>query len=212
VITGKAAVSEAVIETEFKNMSLVPSSNALAGAEMEIFSLENRMSRLRAYIREVKEDYDYILIDCPPALGLLTLNALAASDKLIVPMVAEFYALEGLSQFINTFRAIKKGFNPDLDILGILFVMYDNRMNLSKQVVEEVEKYFPNKIFAARIPRNIRLAEAPSYGRPVLYYDRRSSGAMKYMELAQEITGEKFPQVVKAKLKKVTSTEGASKE
>jgi chromosome partitioning protein len=190
VLTGKCRIQDAIIRTEFKNISIVPSSQDLAGAEIELSSVENRMNRLKMQILTCKLDYDYIIIDCPPALGLVTLNALTASDELLIPMVAEFYALEGLSQLVNTLKAVKQNYNPQLDILGILFTMYDNRLNISRQVVEEVEKYFPNKVFKTKIPRNVRIAESPSYGKPVLYYDKHSNGADAYKKLCNEILGD----------------------
>ncbi len=192
VITGKATLQEAVIHTDFENVSILPAKNTLAGAELELSSLENRANRLKMQLLTCKLDYDYIFIDCPPALGLLTINGLTAADQLIIPMLAEFYALEGLSQLTNTIKAVRNNYNPSLDIAGILFVMFDSRLNVSRQVEEEVEKFFPNKIFQTKIPRNVRLSEAPSHGKPVMYYDVRSKGAEGYMQLAMELTGEKI--------------------
>lgn len=190
VFIGKCKIQDTILRTEFKNVSIVPSSAALAGAEIELSRMENRVTKLKKQILTCKMDYDYIILDCPPALGLITLNALTASDYLLIPMLAEFYALEGLSQLVNTFQIIKKNYNPSIEILGILFTMYDNRLNISRQVVEEVEKYFPDKVFQTKIPRNVKIAEAPSYGKPILYYDKHSNGADSYKKLCNEIIGE----------------------
>ena len=183
-----------IIRTDFENVSILPARNTLAGAELELSAMENRMNRLKMQILTCKMDYDYILIDCPPALGLLTMNGLVAADQLIIPMLAEFYALEGLSQLTNTIKVVRSNYNPTLDICGILFVMFDARLNVSRQVEEEVEKYFPGKVFQTKIPRNVRLSEAPSHGRPVMYYDRLSKGAEAYMMLGLELLGEKPPE------------------
>ena len=177
VLSGKNSIQEGIIRTDFENVSILPARNTLAGAELELSAMENRMNRLKMQILTCKMDYDYILIDCPPALGLLTMNGLVAADQLIIPMLAEFYALEGLSQLTNTIK-----------------VMFDARLNVSRQVEEEVEKYFPGKVFQTKIPRNVRLSEAPSHGRPVMYYDRLSKGAEAYMMLGLELLGEKPPE------------------
>ena len=194
VLVGKCSIQEAIVRTAFENVSLLPAKNTLAGAELELSSMDNRMNRLKMQILTCKLDYDYILIDCPPALGLLTVNGLVAADQLIIPMLAEFYALEGLSQLTNTIKVVRSNYNPNLDIGGILFVMFDQRLNVSRQVEEEVKKYFPNKVFQTKIPRNVRLSEAPSHGKPVMYYDRFSKGAEAYMLLGLELLGEKPPE------------------
>lgn len=198
VMTGECSIRNAIITTEFKNVDIIPSSQSLAGADIELSKMENRLNRLKMQLLTVKDEYDYVIIDCPPALGLITLNALVAADKLLIPMLAEFYALEGLSQLVNTIKAVKQNYNPALDIIGILFTMYDGRLNISKQVVEEVAKYFPNKIFKTKIPRNVRLSEAPSHGKPVVYYDKHSQGAEMYKKLAAEITGEDDHGIIKS--------------
>ena len=177
----------AIITTKFKNVDLLPASMDLAGAELELVEIPERQNRLKAALAEVKEDYDYILLDCPPSLGLITLNALTASDSFLVPIQCEYYALEGLSQLLNTVKTIKRLYNPSIDLEGVVLTMFDNRLNLTQQVVAEVKKYFPNKVFETAIPRNVRLSEAPSFGMPVLYYDRGSRGSMAYIALAREL-------------------------
>ncbi len=194
VLIGKNTIQEAIIRTAFENVSILPARNTLAGAELELSAMDNRMNRLKMQLLTCKLDYDYILIDCPPALGLLTINGLVAADQLIIPMLAEFYALEGLSQLTNTIKVVRSNYNPALDIGGILFVMFDQRLNVSRQVEEEVKKYFPHKVFETKIPRNVRLSEAPSHGKPVMYYDRLSKGAEAYMLLGMELLGEKVPE------------------
>ena len=190
ILIGKAKIEDAIVKTEFENVSIVPGTADLAGAEIELTQMEERFYRLKMQVLTVKEQYDYIFIDCPPALGLLTLNGLTAADEVIIPMLAEYYALEGLTQLANTLRLVRTNYNPNLEICGILFTMYDARLNVSKQVVDEVEKYFPGKIFETKIPRNVRLSEAPSYGTPVMYYDKTSKGALFYELLGKEILGE----------------------
>ena len=190
LIVGKNRVNEAVIVTEFQNVSVIPATETLAGAEMELINMENRVNRLKMQLLTVKNNYDYILIDCPPALGSLTINALVAADSIIVPMLAEFYALEGLSQLVNTIKIVKSNYNPALDIEGILFTMFDGRLNVANDVVAEVEKYFPNKVFQTKIPRNVRISEAPSHGKPVMYYDKTSKGTDAFTLLGLEMLGE----------------------
>ncbi|MDE6520465.1 MAG: AAA family ATPase [Ruminococcus sp.] len=190
ILIGKARVQEAVIVTEFKNVSIVPATEALAGVEIELLNLENRVNRLKMQLLTIKDEYDYILIDCPPALGSLTINALVASDSIIVPMLAEFFALEGLSQLVNTIKIVKTNYNPTLEIEGILFTMFDSRLNIANDVIAEVEKYFPNKVFETKIPRNVRISEAPSHGKPIMYYDKNSKGTDSYTLLGLEILGE----------------------
>lgn len=191
ILIGQARIQDSIIRTEFKNVSLVPATADLAGAEIEMINLDDRMNRLKMQLLTCRLDYDYVFIDCPPSLSLITINALVACDKLIIPMQAEFYALEGLSQLMETVKIVRTKYNPSLDIEGILFTMFDPRLNVSNQVVEEVKKYFPDKVFETKIPRNVRLSEAPSHGKPVMYYDKSSKGAEYYELLGLEILGEK---------------------
>lgn len=190
VLTGKTRIQEAVVETEYENVSIVPATEALAGAEIELANNENRVNRLKMQLLTIKDQYDYIFIDCPPALGTITINSLVACDKVFVPMIAEFYALEGLSQLVNTVKIVKNNYNPSLEIGGILFTMFDGRLNVANDVVSEVEKYFPNRVFKTKIPRNVRISEAPSHGKPVMYYDKSSKGAVSYELVCHELLGE----------------------
>lgn len=190
VITGKIRIQDAIIDTEFENVAILPATEDLAGCEIELANNENRLNRLKMQLLTCKDDYDYVFIDCPPALGTITLNGLVACNTIIIPMLAEFYALEGLSQLVNTFKIVKSNYNPALEIEGILFTMFDGRLNIANDVVEEVKKYFPEKVFETKIPRNVRISEAPSYGKPVLYYDRTSKGAESYELLGHELLGE----------------------
>jgi len=184
VINGRAA-REAVVRTKFGD--LIPSSPALSGAGVELVGLDRREFRLRDALAPLRNDYDYILVDCPPSLELLTLNALCAADAVLIPVQCEYYALEGLRDLMSTLRAVKRGFNPNIAVFGVLLTMYDGRTNLSAQVAEEVRRHFPGKVFAAVIPRNVRLSEAPSHGLPIFAYDRFSRGAESYAALAAEI-------------------------
>ena len=190
VITGKKKIQDAIIKTEFENVSIIPATEDLAGSEIELASYDNRVNRLKMQLLTCKQDYDYIFIDCPPALGTITINGLVACDGIIVPMLAEFFALEGLSQLVNTIKIVKSNYNPALDIEGILFTMFDGRLNVANDVVEEVKKFFPDKVFETKIPRNVRISEAPSYGKPVMYYDKNSKGSEAYELLGHEILGE----------------------
>lgn len=187
VVIGNCSAKEAVIRTKYKNLDIIPSSIDLAAAEIELVDMENRALRLKNALATIQQDYDYICIDCPPSLGLLTLNALAACTSILVPIQCEFYALEGLSQLMATVRTVKRLYNSYIDIEGVLLTMYDARLNLTMQVVEEVKKYFPQKVFKTVIPRNVRLSEAPSFGEPVIYYDFSSKGSQSYLALADEI-------------------------
>ena len=186
-ITGGQSAKESVIHTKFENVDVIPSSMNLAGAELELVDEPKRESKLRICLAPIKENYDYIFLDCPPTLGLITLNGLCAADTFIVPIQCEYYALEGLSQLISTVRNVKRLYNPLIDIEGVLLTMYDGRLNLTQQVVDEVKRFFPKKVFATVIPRNVRLSEAPGFGMPVMYYDRASKGAQAYTELAEEL-------------------------
>lgn len=186
-LIGRVAPNEAIIQTEFKNLWCLPSNITLAGAEFEFVDIENREFRLKAVLDQIADEYDYIFIDCPPSLGILTLNALAAADGVIVPMTCEYYALEGLSQLMISIRQTKKFYNPSLEITGILVTMFDKRLNLTKQVLEQLERYYGDKIFKTKVIRNVRLSEAPSHGLPVVYYDAHSKGAELYLDIAKEL-------------------------
>lgn len=186
VLIGDASAEEAIVETEFKNVFVMPSSMDLAGAELELVEIAKRESKLKNALALVKDSFDFIFLDCPPSLGLITLNGLCAADTLMVPIQCEFYALEGLSQLISTVRTVKRLYNPYIEIEGVLLTMYDSRLNLTQQVVDEVKKCFPKKVYSTFIPRNVRLSEAPSYGQPVLYYDKSSKGNNAYNDLADE--------------------------
>ena len=178
---------QAIVKTKINNLSIIPSSIQLAGAEVELAGMEGREIILKQALMAVKEKYDYIFIDCPPSLGLLTINALSASNSVIIPLQCEYYALEGLSQLIDTINLIKRRLNPLLKIEGIVFTMFDGRTNLSIQVVDEVKKHFRKEVYRTIIPRNVRLSEAPSHGKPIAVYDPRSKGAEMYYELAMEV-------------------------
>ncbi len=186
VITGQAKLSQAILPTEYKNLSIAPSLSHLANTEVELAQADGRFVRLKRALEEAK-DYDYIVIDSPPSLSLLTVNGLIAARYILLPVQAEFYALEGLGQLLETMKLIRKGLNPSLELLGVLPTMMDARTTLSTQVHDEIKKHFPDKVFTATIPRNIRLAEAPSHGLPVGAYDRFSKGARAYKALAKEI-------------------------
>ena len=186
LIIGTQPAAKALVHTKFKNVDILPASIELAGAEIELVELDNRAMRLKTALLKVRQDYDFIFIDCPPSLGIITLNAFAACDTLLIPIQCEYYALEGLSQLMATLRQVKRLYNPSIDIEGVLLTMYDSRLNLTVQVVAELKKYFPQKIYRTVIPRNVRLSEAPSFGQPVMYYDRSSKGCAAYDELAEE--------------------------
>ncbi len=186
VLTGTKSAKEATVKTEFKNVWLIPSGMELAGAEIELAEMSKRESRLKNALSLINSDFDYIFLDCPPSLGLITLNGLCAAQTLLVPIQCEFYALEGLSQLISTVRTVKRLYNPYIEIEGVLLTMYDGRLNLTQQVVDEVKKAFPKKVYSTFIPRNVRLSEAPSYGQPVMYYDKSSKGTKAYDALADE--------------------------
>lgn len=175
-----------IMHTNVENLDIIPASVNLAGAELEMVQVEGRERQLKKALDKVKSKYDYIFIDCPPSLGLLTINSLTAVDSVLIPIQCEFYALEGVSQLMSTIELVKKGFNPNLQIQGVILSMFDGRINLSIQVVEEVKKYFKNKVYTTVIPRNVRLAEAPSYGMPITEYDPASKGAEAYREFAEE--------------------------
>ena len=177
---------KAIVKTSVKNLDLIPASVDLAGAEVELVEIEGRESTLKAGLDKIRDDYDYILIDCPPSLGLLTINSLTAVDSVLIPIQCEFYALEGVSQLVSTIELVKRNLNPKLQVQGVILSMFDGRTNLSVQVVQEVKKYFGNKVYSTVIPRNVRLAEAPSFGLPITEYDPKSRGAIAYMDFAEE--------------------------
>jgi len=175
-----------IFSTGVQNLDIIPASVDLCGAEVELVQLEGREKRLKKALEKIRPSYDYIFIDCPPSLGLLTINALTAVDSVLIPIQCEFYALEGVSQLMSTIELVKKSFNPALTIQGVILSMFDGRTNLSIQVVEEVKRYFGSKLYSTVIPRNVRLAEAPSYGLPITSYDPKSKGAVAYMDFAEE--------------------------
>ena len=187
VMIGEMTAESAAIKTEFKNVSIVPSDIRMAGADLEISELDNMESILKKGLAAVRDNYDFVLIDCPPSLNLITINALNAADSVLVPIQCEYYALEGLAQLTNTVSRIKRTFNAHLEIEGVLFTMYDGRLNLTQEVAEQVKKYFPKQVFKTVIPRTVRLSEAPSYGQPINYFDKKSKGADAYDKLAKEI-------------------------
>ena len=186
LVDEKMKVVEAILPTIVKNLDIVPASVQLAGAEIELVKLEGREKRLKRALDSVRDQYDYIFIDCPPSLGLLTINSLTAVDSVLIPIQCEFYALEGVSQLVSTIDLVRKSLNPKLEIQGVILSMFDGRTNLSIQVVNEVKKYFKSKVYSTVIPRNIRLAEAPSFGLPITEYDPKSKGALAYLEFAEE--------------------------
>jgi len=187
ILVNEVDIKETILPTSRENLFIVPATLQLAGAEIELTSMMARESRLKLALDEIKADYDYILIDCPPSLGHLTINAFTASDSILIPVQCEYYALEGLSQLLNTVRLVQKHFNPDLAIEGVLLTMFDARTNLGAEVVEEVRRYFQEKVYETVIPRNVRLSEAPSHGLSIIDYDIRSKGAEVYQALAKEV-------------------------
>lgn len=186
-LMGRTPVSACLINSEVKNLQVLPADIRLAGAELELVDLEDREYRLKTVLKTVEEQFDFIFIDCPPSLSLLTVNALAASRRVLIPIQCEYFALEGVTSLMNTINRVKQSFNPGLDIEGILLTMLDGRTNLGIQVVETVKKHFKDKVFSVAIPRNVRLGEAPSHGMPIHLYDPRSIGADSYRQLAREI-------------------------
>ena len=184
-------VEDVLTKTNVPYLSLIPSHIRLVGAEIELVEIPNREYLLRKVLHQIKDDYDYIFIDCPPSLGLLTLNALTAADSVLIPIQCEYYALEGLSQLLNTIHLVQKNLNKQLSIEGVLLTMYDNRLNLCNQVAAEVREYFKDKVYKTVINRNVRLGEAPSFGKPIIMYDATSTGTQNYISLAEEFLGEK---------------------
>jgi len=187
VIINETNIEETLVPTKIKNLMVCPSNINLAGAEVELVSVISRETRLKDALENIKDKFDYIMIDCPPSLGLLTVNSLTAADTILVPIQCEYYALEGLSQLMNTVKLVQKHLNRNLSVEGVVLTMFDARTNLSIQVVDEVKKYFGNKVYRTIIPRNVRLSEAPSYGLPIILYDPKSKGAECYMDLADEV-------------------------
>ena len=186
-LADSSKTKSAIIKTKYINMYVLPSSSDLSAAEIELAYEDKREFFLKKVISEIKDDFDFIIIDSPPSLGMITINILTAADSVLIPIQCEYYALEGVSQLITTVKSIKKKLNPKIDIEGILGTMYDGRTNLSIQVLEEIKRFFPNKIYKTVIPRNIRLSESPSFGEPIIKYDRASKGAAAYMALAKEV-------------------------
>ena len=185
IVADEPDVKSAIVSTKW--VDLIGANVNLAGAELDLIAMEGRENRLKGVLERVRDDYDYIFIDCPPSLGLLTLNCLCAADSFLVPLQCEYYALEGLSQLMTTVRMVKKSMNPEIELEGVLLTMFDGRTNLSIQVVEEVKKHFPGEVFSSVVPRNVRLSEAPSHGKPITDYDRMCRGAEAYLALADEI-------------------------
>ena len=192
VLLGEERIKQAIYPSVMKNLDVIPSNVDLAGAEVDLVYMDNREKVLTKALEEIKNDYDYIFIDCPPSLGLLTVNALTATDSIIIPIQCEYFALIGLSQLMNTVRLIKKHLNPNIEVEGVLLTMKDNRSNLVSQVSEEIKKYFGTKVYDTYIPRNIRLAESPSHGLPILMYDNKSKGAIAYKTLAEEFLKKQY--------------------
>ena len=186
VLVNEADIRSVIIPSGYENLDLIPASVDLAGAEIELTAHKHRERVLRSALQTIKDDYDYIFVDCPPSLGLLTINSLAAVDRILIPIQCEYYALEGVSLLMNTYQMVKDNLNPGLTIQGVVLMMFDGRTNLSIQVVEQVKRVFKGKVYVTIVPRNIRLAEAPSHGKPIIYYDARSKGAEAYLELADE--------------------------
>lgn len=192
VFIGKEDINRVILETRISNLKIAPSHINLVGAEVELINELGREYVLKRKLEKLNESFDYIFMDCPPSLGILTINALTAADRVLIPIQCEYYALEGLSQLVNTIRLVQKHLNPTLTISGVLLTMYDNRVNLSNQVANEVREYFKEKVFQTVITRNIRLSEAPSFGLPIILYDATSPGAQNYMKLAEEFERHEF--------------------
>lgn len=186
VIVDDCTIEEAIIPTKLENLYLIPASEDLAGAEIDLVQMNNREKIVRNHLKKIKNDYDFILIDCPPSLGLITVNVLTASDSVLIPIQCEYFALEGLSQLMYTIKLVKKHLNETIDVEGVVLTMKDNRSNLSQSVAADITKYFGKKLYKTMIPRNVRLAEAPSFGEPIVMYDHRCTGAQAYKALAEE--------------------------
>lgn len=186
VLINDVPVKDAIIKTKYKNLSVLPADMDLAGAEIELADNENRFKALKKALAPIVMEYDYIIIDCPPSLGLISLNALTASDTLIVPLQCEYFALEGLSQLLGTVRTVKQHYNEHLELEGVLFTMFDTRLKLNQQVMDEVDEFFPNKAYKTKIPRSVKLAEAPSFGEPIIYYEKYSKPSFAYKKFTDE--------------------------
>ncbi len=186
VIVDDCTIEEAIMPTKLENLYLIPASEDLAGAEIELVQMNNREKIIRNHLKKIKDDYDFILIDCPPSLGLITVNVLTACDTVLIPIQCEYFALEGLSQLMYTIKLVKKHLNENIDVEGVVLTMKDNRSNLSQSVAADITKYFGKKLYKTMIPRNVRLAEAPSFGEPIVVYDHRCTGAKAYKELTEE--------------------------
>jgi chromosome partitioning protein len=212
VLSGECLLSEAILPTEIEALSLVPSSKNLIGANVELIQNERRAFQLRDAMESTRANYDFVILDCPPALDLLTLNALVATDRLLVPMQAEYFALEGISELVNTLDRVREGLNPKIEIEGVLLTMYDDRTNLAQQVTENLRDFFKDKLLKTAIPRNVRLAEAPSYGKPVMLYDPKSRGAESYRDLAEELLTRNNIESPRAKERKIAAANRAKVE
>lgn len=186
-LLGQCTPDSAVLETKFENLSVMPSTINLVGAEIELLDMEERERRLRKTIDGLTKEFDFVIVDCPPSLGMLTINALTAADGVVIPMQCEYYALEGLTQLMITIKKIKSAYNKNLYIMGILITMYNGRLNLTTQVASELKKYYADKLFKTTIARNVKVSEAPSFGEPVIYYDKYSKGSLAYMDVAKEL-------------------------
>ena len=186
-LINEVPMADTLKHTAYENLDVIPATIQLAGAEIELVSLMNREGRLKNALERIKHDYEYVIIDCPPSLGLLTINALTAASSVMIPVQCEFYALEGITMLMNTIQLVQRNLNPALKLEGVVMTMFDSRTNLAQDVVEEVKKYFKTKMYKTIVPRNVRLSEAPSHGMPVIDYDSKSKGAQVYMELAQEV-------------------------
>lgn len=191
LLSNKSTINECILKTEYENLYIIASNIQLSGAEIELSNAHGRESRVKKIVDKLREYFDYIIIDSPPSLGILSINALTACDSIIVPIQCEYYALEGLSELLNTYNLIKKGINPKIKIEGVVLTMFDMRTNLSQDVAEQVRKYFKELVYETAIPRSIRLAEAPSRGKPIIYYDENSAGAKAYLKLTDEIISER---------------------
>ena len=202
LLMGEATPDQAMLTTELEGLCVIPSQKNLIGANIELVSLDQREFRLRNALSQVREQFDFVVLDCPPALDLLTLNALVAADSVLIPMQAEYFALEGVSELLDTIERLRQSFNPELVIEGVVLTMFDDRTNLAQQVTQELRQFFANKVFNTTIPRNVRLAEAPSYGKPALLYDVRSRGAESYIRLAKEI----MDRIQAAKVSEISQT------
>lgn len=187
VIIGRCDISEAIIKTRFKNLSVIPANIELAGAEIELQEVDEKLNFTEIALESIKDDYDYIFIDCPPSLGMLTVKALSVSDGVVIPMQCEFYSLEGMSQLLNTVKKIKSLYNPSLQLVGILLTMYNGRLTLTGQVVAELKKYYADKLFKVPISRTVRISEAPGYGEPICYHDPYGKGSLEYAAVAKEL-------------------------